>query len=71
MTPPPPPLQAGQLGDLGFSADDSAIAATKSKADRLCPVLWPPPNPTECDGLSQHRWKGLLDKESVAFHHNW
>ena len=37
----------------------------------LCPVLCPPPNPTECDGVSLARWIALLENESVAIHHNW
>jgi hypothetical protein len=37
----------------------------------LCPGLCPPPNPTECDGLSLYRWKALLDKAPIAIRHNW
>jgi hypothetical protein len=36
----------------------------------LCPVLCPPPNPTERDGVSPHRWKPLLDETSVTIHNN-
>ena len=37
----------------------------------MCPILCPPPNPTECDGVYDHRWKPLLGKASVALHHVW
>lgn len=37
----------------------------------LCPVLCPPPNPTECAGVSRHRWKALLDKASVTIRSKW
>ncbi len=36
----------------------------------MCPILCPPPNPTECDGVSLRRWKALLGKASVAIRHN-
>jgi hypothetical protein len=45
-----------------------AIWATASTV-ALCPVLCPPPIPTECDRVSLHRWKALSDVAFVAFRH--
>ena len=36
-------------------------------SQRLCPVLCPPPNPTDCDRLLPNRWKPLCSMTSVTF----
>ena len=37
----------------------------------LCPILCPPPTPTECDGVSQKPSNVLQGKPFVTLHRNW
>src|SRR5437764_9167909 len=43
----------------------------RSDMEKVCPVLCPPPNHSERDGVSLVRWKALEDKASVAIRRNW
>jgi hypothetical protein len=41
-----------------------------AQPNSLCPILCPPPNLTECYGVSSYRLEPLLGKASVTFRHN-
>ena len=62
---------AGLAADMGCRVIVEWIGSYSGRPTRfkLCPVLCPPPNPTECYRMSGNRWKALLDKASVAFPH--
>ncbi len=71
VAPPPPGRTTRRPERFGLPKIGAICGEQNPRPSRLCPVLCPPPNPTERDGVSQHRWKALLDKESVALRHNW